>query len=357
MPASTSPGPPSTQKIVDIALRLALIAILAYACYRIARPFLGLVLWTTLLAVMLSPMHLWLKRRARLGNAVSAVVIGLVGVLLVLVPILFVTDSLLRTALRVVAYVNEHGLVMPARPLWLERIPLVGHTLRVRWDAAAADLPAMLQQYRPQIRQGADWLGGFAGGLAGGLATTLISLAFASVLLAYGEQTYRFAGALAARITGDRPRARSLIQLTASTIRAVVQGIVGVAFIQTVLLGIGFFMVGLSFAGVLSLLAFVFGILQLPVVLLALPAVVYVAFNEPTGIAVAFGLWTVLAAASDNLLKPFMLARGLDVPMPLILVGVIGGLVVNGMIGLFTGPVTLAVGYVLFDEWLREEAA
>lgn len=347
----------TTHSVVDVALRLTLIAILAYACYRIARPFLGLLLWTTLLAVMLSPLHVRLRKRRWVGNRTSAVVIGIVGALLVLGPILIATDSLVRSALKVVAYVNAHGLVMPERPVWLERVPLIGHTLRARWDAAAADLPSALQQYRPQIREGADWLGRFAGGLAGGVAMTLMSLAFASALLAYTDETYRFAAAVTARVTGDRPRARVLIQLTAQTIRAVVQGVVGVAFIQAVLVGIGFFTVGISFAGALSLLAFVFGILQIPVLLITLPAVIYVAMHEPTSTAVMFGLWSVVAGASDNILKPFMLGRGLDVPMPLILIGVIGGLVVDGMIGLFTGPVILAVGHVLFQEWLREEEA
>ena len=97
------------------------------------------------------------------------------------------------------------------------------------------------------------------------------------------------------------------------------------------------------------------GILQIPVLLLTLPAIVYVFLHEPTATAVTFAIWTGLAGMSDNLLRPFMLARGLDVPMPLILIGVIGGLVVDGMVGLFTGPVILAVGHVLFTEWLRED--
>lgn len=341
--------------VIDITLRLGLVAILAYACYRIARPFMGMLLWTVLIAVMLNPLHVWLRRHRGIGNVTSALVIGVAGTLLVLGPILYATDSLVRSALRVVAYVSEHGLTLPEPPGWIDRIPLIGKGLRERWTAAMVDMPAAIQQYRPQIIHGADWLRSFASGLAGGLATALASLILASVLLAHSAQAQRFASALTLRITGDRPRARLLVSLTASTVRAVVQGIVGVAFVQAVLVGIGFFAVGLSFAGALSLLALVMGILQIPVLLLTLPAIVYVFLHEPTATAVTFAIWTGLAGMSDNLLRPFMLARGLDVPMPLILIGVIGGLVVDGMVGLFTGPVILAVGHVLFTEWLRED--
>lgn len=340
--------------VIDIVLRLTLIAVLAYACYRIARPFMPMLLWTVLLAIMLNPLHVWLRRHPRIGNAASAIIIGVAGTLLVLVPIVFATDSLIRSALRVVAYINEHGLAMPARPAWLERVPLIGKALRERWDAAAIDMPAALQQYRPQIRDAADWLRDFAAGLAGGLATTLAALILASILLAYGDPAQRFAATLMLRITGDRPRARAIVTLIASTVRAVVLGIVGVAFIQAVLVGIAFFAIGLTFAGALSLLALVMGILQIPVLLLTLPVIVYVFLHEPTSTAAVFAVWTFLAGMSDNFLRPFMLARGLDVPMPLILIGVIGGLIVDGMVGLFTGPVILSVAHVLFTEWLRE---
>lgn len=347
--------PPLTaHAVVDVALRLALVAALAYACYRIMSPFVMVLLWTILLAVMVNPLHVWLRKRPGINNAVSAVIIGVAGSLLILLPIVLATDSVIRSTAHIVAYINEYGVPIPARPIWLERIPMIGARAGERWDAIANDLPAALQQYREQIRDGANWLGGFAAGLAGGLLTGLVSLLLASVLLAYGDEAQRFAATLTARITGDRPRANLFIALTTSTIRAVVQGVIGVAFIQAVLVGIGFFGVGLASAGALSLLALIFGILQIPVALITLPTIVYIFMHEPTSTAVIFAVWTGIAGASDNVLRPLMLARGLDVPMPLILIGVLGGLLVDGMIGLFTGPVVLSVGYVLFAEWLRE---
>lgn len=349
-------NPLTAHAFVDVALRLALIAALAYACFRIMSPFLMVLLWTILMAVMVNPLHVWLRQRTGMNNAVSAVIIGVAGSLLILLPIVLATDSVIRSAAQIVAYINEYGVPIPARPIWLERIPMIGARLSERWDAIANDLPAALQQYREQIRDGANWLGGFAAGLAGGLLTGLVSLLLASVLLAYGDEAQRFAAAVTARVAGNR-RAKLFIALITSTIRAVVQGVIGVAFIQAVLVGIGFFGVGLASAGALSLLALIFGILQIPVALITLPTIVYIFMHEPTSTAVIFAVWTGIAGASDNVLRPLMLARGLDVPMPLILIGVLGGLLVDGMIGLFTGPVVLSVGYVLFAEWLRETEA
>ena len=142
--------------------------------------------------------------------------------------------------------------------------------------------------------------------------------------------------------------------MTAATIRGVAVGVVGVAVIQSLLIRAGFFAIGLSSAGVLTLVVLLFAIVQVPAVLVTLPVIAYVLATEATTPAIIFSIWTVIAGLSDNLLKPLMLGRGLEVPMPVILIGVIGGMVADGLLGLFVGPVLpCAVGYVLLMEWLR----
>jgi predicted PurR-regulated permease PerM len=123
--------------------------------------------------------------------------------------------------------------------------------------------------------------------------------------------------------------------------------------IQSLLIGAGFFAIGLSSAGVLTLVVLLFAIVQVPAVLVTLPVIAYVLATQPTTPAIVFVIWTILAGLSDNILKPLMLGRGLEVPMPVILIGVIGGMLADGLLGLFIGPVLLAVGYVLLNEWLQ----
>ena len=154
---------------------------------------------------------------------------------------------------------------------------------------------------------------------------------------------------LAARCGGAR-----LARLTAATIRGVALGVIGVAAIQALLLGIGFFAMGLPAAGLLTLVALLLGIIQVPATLLTLPVIGYVLATQPTTPAIIFSVWTLVAGLSDNILKPLMLGRGLEAPMPVILIGVIGGMLADGLLGLFVGPVLLAVGYVLLIEWLRQ---
>jgi predicted PurR-regulated permease PerM len=144
--------------------------------------------------------------------------------------------------------------------------------------------------------------------------------------------------------------------LTAATIRGVALGVVGVAVIQSLLIGIGFFAIGLPAAGLLTFATLLLAIVQVPAILLSLPVIGYVLATEATTPAIIFLVWTVIAGLSDNILKPLMLGRGQEVPMPVILIGVIGGMLADGLLGLFVGPVILAIGYVLLTEWLRQDA-
>ena len=197
----------------------------------------------------------------------------------------------------------------------------------------------------------------FAGGLAAGELSFVLSFAIAAVLVAYGRGAAEFARRLLGLVTGSEARGARLVTLTAATIRGVALGVVGVAVIQSLLLGIGFFAIGLPAAGLLTLAMLLLGIVQVPAVLVTLPVIVYVFATEATTPAIIFLVWTLFAGLSDNLLKPLMLGRGLEVPMPVILIGVIGGMIADGLLGLFVGPVLLAVGYVLLIEWMRQRRA
>ena len=349
---SGSGNAPSSSSMFDAVLRIGLVAALGYACGRIVLPFAGILVWSAILAVMLYPLHLRLA--TWVGSRWSALLIGLLGVVVALGPMVILVTSLASSIYSLVTSLQSQDLSLPPPPLWLDDTPLVGKKLMETWTLVATNLPAALKQYGHLLSGPAAWMASFAGGLATGELSFVLSFAIAAVLVAYGGGATAFARRLLERVTGSRARAAGLVTLTAATIRGVALGVVGVALIQSLLLGVGFFAIGLQAAGLLTLIALLLGIAQVPLILLTLPVVGYVFATETTPAAIIFLIWNIVIGLSDNLLRPLMLGRGLDVPMPVILIGVIGGMIVDGLLGLFIGPVVLSVGYMLLIEWVRQ---
>lgn len=338
--------------MIDTAIRVGLVVVLAYASARIILPFSFLLIWSALLSVMLHPLHCRLV--PQIGNRGSAFLIGLLGVALMLGPTAVVVTSLARSLYALIASLQGQEVTVPPAPPWLDGIPMVGTKLAEFWRQTASNLPAALAKYGHLFGAPLAWLASFAGSLAIAELSFVLAFVIAAILLAYSEPAAAFAQLLLERVTGSGARAEQLVVLTAATIRGVGLGVVGVAVIQSLLLGLGFFTIGLQAAGPLTLIALLLGILQVPLILLTLPVVAYVFFTEATQPAVIFLIWNAVIGLSDNVLRPLMLGRGLEVPMPIILFGVIGGMVAEGLLGLFVGPVLLAVSYVLLLEWLEQ---
>lgn len=342
----------ASSALLDGALRIALVATLVFACARILLPFIGVLCWSAILAVMIYPLHVRLV--PRLGNRKSATLIGVVGVLVLFVPLVVGLTSLGGSIIDLVQGIQNDTLVVPGPPEQLAAVPFIGKKLSDSWALLASNAPAALVKYGPQLKSFATWLAKFGGSTIGSGMSFIFSLGISAILIAYAKPGIAFAHSLFARITGDAGRASRLLGLTTATIRGVAQGVLGVAMVQAVLVGIGFFAIGLPGAGALTLVVLLLGIAQVPGFVVTLPAVAYVFTHEPTTPALIFTVWSVIAGSSDNILKPLLLGRGLEVPMPVILLGVIGGMVADGLIGLFIGPVILAVGYLLFIDWVEQ---
>ena len=213
--------------ILDISLQLGLAALLIYFCGRILAPFTGILMWSTILAVMLYPLH---KRlRTYIGNRWSALLIGFVGVAVLLVPTVLAVTSLGSS---VYGFLSEHhNLSLPPPPQWLTNLPYFGPKLAETWVLVANNVPAALAKFGQSLSAPAAWLASFAGGLAAGELSFMLSFAFAAVIVAYGDGGAQFAHRLLEVVTGSPTRAAKLVTLTAATIRGVAQGVVGVAVI------------------------------------------------------------------------------------------------------------------------------
>jgi predicted PurR-regulated permease PerM len=350
--APTLGDAPASSTMFDTALRIGLVAVLVYACARIVLPFAFVLMWSAILAVILYPLHLRLAKR--LGDRGAALLIGLIGVAVILGPMVIVVTSLATSLYSLLSSVQSQDVALPPPPLWLDGAPLVGKKLTEIWTLVATNLPAALAKYGHLMSGPLAWVASFAGGLAIAELSFVLSFAIAMVLVVYGRGATEFAQRFLERVTSSHARAVQLVTLMAATIRGVALGVIGVALIQSVLLGVGFFAIGIQAAGPLTLIALLLGVMQVPLILLTLPVVGYVFATEPTQAAIIFLIWNVIVGLSDNILRPLMLGRGVEVPMPVILIGVIGGMIVDGLVGLFVGPVLLAVSYVLLLEWLRQ---
>jgi predicted PurR-regulated permease PerM len=351
MPASKL----STGRVVDVVLPLLLVAILIALCVQLLLPFVGLLLWTIILAICFNPLHARLMRKRGMSSRRAAIVIGASLSALVLVPTAIAAISAANSIPKVVAVVHGKQQVRPP-PARLSQVPVVGKRAHAMWAQASADMPAFARTYGTQLTTFSRWLLGQAAGMFVVVLVLVLAIVFAAVTLAYRESARAFAASIFTRITGDRAHAEHYMDIIAATTRSVANGVIGVAFVQALLVGVGLFAVGMPGAGLLSLVAMVFGVLQVPVVLVTLPAILWAFSVKTTTVAIVFTVWSLIAGLSDAALKPLMIGKGLEVPMPVILLGVIGGVIAYGLVGLFIGAVLLAVGYVLFRDWLGAPA-
>lgn len=342
--------------LVDIVLRLALIAGLGFACFKIALPFLPVLSWTVLLATMLWPLHRKLSAARGFNNARSATLIGVGGIALLIVPAGVILYEVGTNLVSLAKGVMDGSIRLPPMPAVLADLPGAGPKLTATWDSARSNIGAFAQQHAEQLKTVGQSLVHTAENTALGLVGLMLAIGIAAVVLAWGAESAGLMDRIFIRVTGDEAKGKRLVRLSAATVRGVLQGVVGVALIQATLMGIGFFIGGIPLAGLLSVIALLMAIVQLPPLLLALPAILWAWGHVDSTRAGIFTVWILLASLSDNVLKPLMLGRGLEVPMPVILIGVIGGLLAHGLVGLFFGPVLLSLGYVLFLDWLNHGA-
>jgi predicted PurR-regulated permease PerM len=346
----------TTGKIVDAVLPLFLLSLLIALCIQLLFPFVGLLVWTIILAICFKPLHERLMVKRGLSSRRSAVIIGAGLSALILVPTAIAAFNAASSIPELVATIQSGDRQVPPPPDRLKDIPVVGERAHATWMQASTDMPAFTKKYGAQIAGFTKSLLGMAAGLFAAVLVLVLAIIFAAICLAYAVPLRAYIARVFARITGDRQSGEHYMDIIAATVRSVANGVIGVAFVQALLVGIGFFAIGIPGAGLLSLIAMALGVVQVPVIIVVLPAILYAFAVESTTVAIIFTVWSIIAGLSDAVLKPIMIGHGLEVPMPIILLGVIGGVMAFGLVGLFIGAVVLAVGYVLFSEWVGAPA-
>jgi predicted PurR-regulated permease PerM len=337
----------------DALIRAALIFALAVLCFQIFSPFLPLMVWALILAVTLYPLHQLLAAKIGGKQGLSATLIVILGIVLIITPTAILMSSLGDSVQQLVNDVQNDTLEIPAPPDSVSGWPVVGEKVYALWSQAHDDLPALIHSMQPKIGDLAKSALGFVASIGGGLLMFLASFIIAGILMAFGESGIRGSLAIFERVAGVA-RGAELAKLSTATIRAVAQGVIGVAFIQAIIVGLCLLLAGVPWAGVLAMIVLVLGIAQVPALIVTLPAIGYIWWLGDYGKveAIVYTLLLFVAGMTDNVLKPLMLGRGVDAPMPVILLGALGGMATGGILGMFVGATMLALGYQLFTGWL-----
>jgi predicted PurR-regulated permease PerM len=342
-----------SRDFTNAVIRIGLIAFLVVMCVRVLAPFVNLVLWALILAIALYPLHQLLARGIGGRQGIAAALLVLAFLLLIGGPTVMLGGSFARQAHHAYTAFESNTVSIkhpkPAVADW----PLVGKRVYSTWNAAADNLPAFLAENRAQFQNLAKRVFSAAANTAGSVLLFLGALIVAGIMMAYGESGSQAIQRIFCRMT-DRVTGPRLQILSTATVRSVATGVIGVAFIQALLLGIGFIMAGIPMAGVLALVVMFLGIVQLPATIVTLPAIAYLwwAGDASTTSNIVYTIYLVVAGLVDNVLKPLLLGRGVAVPMPVILLGALGGMVSGGIIGMFVGAALLAVGYQVLMDWI-----
>jgi predicted PurR-regulated permease PerM len=349
---------PATEKrvarlLLDVLIRAGLILALVLLCYRVFAPFVVLMVWALILAVTLYPLHQALAARMGGRQGWAATLITLLGVALIVAPTAVLLGSLGDSVHRVVAEVQQDTLQIPPPKAGIAEWPVVGPRIHATWQRAHDDLPALVKSLQPKIGELAKVALAMVASIGGGILGFVAAFIVAGIIMAFGQGGDRASHAIFARIVGVE-RGDEFTTLSVATIRAVAQGVIGIAFIQAILVGLCLLLAGVPLAGVWAVIVLVLGIAQVPALIVTLPAIAYLWMSGGYGTGEA-ALWSVLlfvAGMADNVLKPLMLGRGVDAPMPVILLGALGGMAAGGIVGLFVGAVLLALGYQIFMGWV-----
>ncbi len=345
-------------RFLDMFIKFGLILALGSFCFTVFSPFMNMMLWALILAVTLYPLHQRFAVRLGGKQGRASTLLVLLGILLIVAPTVAMLSSLGDSVSALMERMDNNTLQIPAPSANIASLPLIGTKLHALWLKASVDLPSLLISYKPQLGDLAKQVVGMLASMGGGLLGFVVSFIVAGIMMALGAPGALSADRIAMRITDER-KGLSLTKLCTSTIRAVAMGVIGVAFIQALLAGIVMMLAGIPAVGIFFVLALILGIAQVPVILVTGPAIAYMwsAGDHGTLLNIFYSVLLIVAGMADNVLKPLLLGRGVDAPMPVVLLGALGGMATSGILGMFIGATLLSIGYRIFMAWVNEGLA
>ena len=355
MPMKPEMAPPVSWDVTRILLAVVSIGGLIAATFWVLRPFLPSLIWATMIVVATWPEMRAVQKRlwGRRGLAVAVMTVAML--VIVVAPITIAIVVVFEHAGDVAAWSKALAArAVAGPPVWVSNLPLVGKKIAAEWQQiASTPLEDLAAHFRPYVTEVGRWIVSQAGSLGSLLVQLVLTVAVSAILYARGDTVAAGVRAFARRLGGE-PGEQAIV-LSGQAIRAVALGIVVTALVQSAIGGVGLAITGVPYAALLSAVMFLLGVAQIGAWPVLFGAVIWLYWRDETLWAAVMLGWSVITTSLDNFLRPLLIKRGADLPLLLIFAGVLGGLIAFGIIGLFVGPVVLAVTYTLLVAWITQE--
>ncbi|MCJ9699524.1 MULTISPECIES: AI-2E family transporter [unclassified Bradyrhizobium] len=343
------------EDVIQLVIRLGLLALLIVWTFYLVRPFVTILVWALVLAVAFNPVFVLLAKILGGRAKLAAVILTAINLAIVIGPAAWLGLGAVDGIRAFAGELAAGDLAIPSPPATIKTWPLIGTQLYDFWDQASTNLRSVLQRIVPYLKPFAGTLLGVAGDAGVGTIKFLLSVAVAGVLFPYGPQLVTAGREFLSRIVPEQ--SEHFLDLAGATIRAVSQGVIGIAVVQALLAGIGFKLAGIPIAGLLAFVVLMLSVVQIGAAIIMLPVIIWIWTDKDLGTALLLTLFLGIVSILDNILKPLVMGRGLTTPTLVILIGVIGGTLGHGIVGLFIGPIILSVAWELMVAWIRTDRA
>jgi predicted PurR-regulated permease PerM len=340
---------------IQLAVRLALLGLLVYWSFVVIRPFVPILAWSVVLAVALYPVFAWLSRVLGGRPKLAATILTLINLGIIIGPAAWLGLGAVDGLREFAAQLSAGTLAIPSPPAAVKDWPIIGTQLYTMWDQASHNLRALLSEVAPHLKPLAGTMLGLAGDAGVGTFKFLIAVALTGFLFPAGPRLVAASQRFLSRVVADQRQ--DFLGLAGATIRSVAQGVIGIAVAQGLVMGIIFKLADIPRAGFLAFAVMMLGILQIGAAVVVIPVLIWVWATKTFGAALLITLLLAPVSLADNVLKPIVMGRGLTTPPLVIFLGVIGGTLAHGIVGLFIGPIILAVAWELLTAWVRDDEA
>ena len=340
-----------TRKTIEATIRIAILVLLIGWCFAILAPFVLIFAWAMILAIAVYPLFEHLQRFFKGRKKIAATLLTLLLLAVILIPTALITESLVSNISLIRNSLDAEIFYIPPPAESVREWPLIGQSTYSFWMDASTHLEKLLTDIAPQLKVAGMWLLNNIGSAGFAILQFVLSIIICGIMLNYSEHGKKASIDIGNRLIG--PRGEEFVQDTIITIKNVAKGILGVAFLQAVLFGLGLIIAGVPYAGVWAIICLILAIIQIGIFPVTFPIAVYLFMTQDILTAVFLTIWMILVSLLDNVLKPIIMGRKAPVPTLVIFLGAIGGFMLNGIIGLFVGAVVLSIGYKIYMWWLN----